>query len=163
MLGYSFRFVGGAENIYVFATKQQSVYEVSFRSSSYIFPKHPNFSDDVFEFVIALQGGSRDRLPVSDPLVAGTIIKIFQDFFARRGAVAVYICDSSDNRQATRSRLFDRWYQQYRHLGFLKLDSMFLDPQGTIYTSIVTHKLYPYKEEVMSAFLQLTEETNAGK
>ena len=124
LLCYSFRFVGGAENVYVFATKQQSVYEVSFRPSSYIFPKNPAFSDDVFEFVIALQGGARDRLPVSDALVAGSIIKIFQDFFARRGVVAVYICDSSDNRQAARSRLFDRWYQQYRHLGFSKLDSI---------------------------------------
>ena len=32
-----------------------------------------------------------------------------------------------------------------------------------IYTSVVTHKLYPHKAEVMSAFLQLTEEANAGK
>lgn len=138
LLSHDFDFAGGSTNLYVFDTSPDIAYEVTFRPSSYIFSKHPAFSDDVFEFVIALKGGPKDRLPVSDPLVAGSIIKIFQDFFARRGVVAVYICDSSDNRQAARSRLFDRWYQQYRHLGFVKLDSVFLDPQGMIYTSVIS-------------------------
>lgn len=160
---YDIDFAGGPENVYVFRTTKDYLYKVTFRPSAYLFPQNPSFSQDVFEFVIALTNNRLVGLPLADPLIAPTIARIFQDFFARRGVVVVYICDSSDNRQAARSRMFDRWYQRYRYFGMIKMDAAILDPKGMIYTSVVTHQSYPHKVEAFDAFLQLTDEANAGK
>lgn len=160
--GYDFDFAEEPENTYVFRSSRGYLYKVLFKPSGYLFPE-TSFSGDVFEFVIALTNSSDGRLPLADPLIEPTIVKIFQDFFARRGVVAVYICDSSDNRQAVRSRMFNRWYERYRGLGFVKMDGALLDPFGIIYTSIIVHQSYAHKEQVLSAFLTLTDEINAGK
>jgi hypothetical protein len=160
---YNSRFNGGEHNLYTFQTSSGYIYEVSFKPSGYVFAKYPVFADDTFEFVISLTNGPADSLPLSDPLIEPTIVKIFQDFFARRGVVVVYICDSSDNRQAVRHRMFNRWFDRYKHLGFVKFDAQLLDPSSTIYTSVMVHRSYPHRAAVFEAFLDLTDEINEWK
>jgi hypothetical protein len=160
---YNFRFDGGATNDYAFQTKAGYVYLVSFKPSGYIFPQSAAFQNDVFEFVITLTNGQAGALPLADLLIEPTIVLIFQDFFVRRGVVVVYICDSSDQRQAIRHRMFNRWFLRYRHLGFVKLDAELNDPAGTIYTSVLLHRTYPHRVAVLDAFLQLTDEINEAK
>ncbi len=160
---YSFRFDGGDANAYAFESKAGYVYLVTFKPSGYLFANSRSFVDDVFEFVISLTNNTSAGLPLADPLIEPTIVKIFQDFFARRGVVIVYICDSSDNRQAVRHRMFNRWFERYKHLGFVKFDAELRDPNGLIYTSVMVHRSYPYRAQVFEAFLQLTDEVNVGK
>lgn len=163
MSSYDIEFTGSNDNLYVFSTTQGYTYNIFFKPSGYVFAKHPVFADDTFEFVISLTNGPADSLPLSDPLIEPTIVKIFQDFFARRGVVVVYICDSSDNRQAVRHRMFNRWFDRYKHLGFVKFDAQLLDPSSTIYTSVMVHRSYPHRTAVFEAFLDLTDEINEGK
>ena len=162
-LAYNFRFDGGTSNTYVFLTTAGYWYNVSFKPSGYVFPRSPGFADDVFEFVIALTNGPSGSLPMADPLIEPTVVALFQDFFARRGVVVIYICDSSDDRQAIRHRLFNQWFLRYRHLGFVKLDAELDDPAGRIYTSVLVHRTYPHRVAVLDAFLQLTDEINEAK
>jgi hypothetical protein len=160
---YNFRFDGGETNSYFFDSNVGTTYAVLFKPSGYVFHKHPSIKEDVFEFVIDLVNKPIGRLPLADPLIEPTIARIFQDFFARRGVVVVYICDSSDNRQAVRHRMFNRWFHRYRHLGFVKLDAEFLDPLGIIYTSLIMHRSYRHRAEVIEAFFEVTDEANEGK
>jgi hypothetical protein len=160
---YDIEFAGGLNNVYVFGTTLGFSYEVSFKPSGYIFAGYQHFSNDVFEFVIALKNNSADGLPLADPLIEATIVRIFRDFFARRGVVVVYICDSSDNRQAVRHRMFNRWFNRYKHLGFVKMDAEFRDPAGTIYTSMLLPRSYPHRDEAITAFFAITDEVNEGK
>lgn len=160
---YNVKFVGGQNNTYVFESASGITYEVLFISSGYIFAQNADFQDDVFEFVSRLTDYKADKLPLADSMIQATVIRIFEDFYQRRGMVAVYICDSSDNRQAVRARMFNRWFANYRHLGFVKVDAILDDPAGQIYTSLLVHPSYRYAGAVAAAFLKLIEEENTQK
>lgn len=120
---YNFRFDGSETNAYAFESQAGYLYLVTFKPSGYLFANLGSFADDVFEFVITLTNNTSVNLPLADPLIEPTIVKIFQDFFARRGVVIIHICDSSDNRQAVRYRMFGRWFERCRHMGFVKVDT----------------------------------------
>lgn len=47
-----------------------------------------------------------------DNKIKDTIIAIIEDFFIENQDVLLYICDTSDNREAARNRLFLRWFKQ---------------------------------------------------
>jgi hypothetical protein len=160
---HKFEFVGGLFNEYVFAANPGLTYEIRFVPSGYAFARHPDFKDDVFEFIVRLLNPAAGNMLVPDPLVEATIIAIFQDFFARRGLVAIYVCDSSDNRQAARARLFDRWFENNRPSGFSKIDTKLRDPNGTIYLSLLVHQSYPHRDAVVTAFLRLIDDENTEK
>jgi Family of unknown function (DUF6169) len=162
-LAYNFRFDSGETNTYFFDSQAGFTYSVMFKPSGYLFQNHLFFKEDVFEFVIGLINRPLGRLPLADPMIEPTIVRIFQDFFARRGVVVLYICDSSDNRQAIRHRMFSRWFDRYRHLGFVKVDAELRDPTGIIYTSLILHRTYKHRADVVVAFWELTDEINAGK
>lgn len=46
----------------------------------------------------------------NDPLLKETIAVIINEFFSQEPAVILYICDTSDERQAIRNRLFNHWF-----------------------------------------------------
>ncbi len=157
---YNFRFTGGDSNTYVFETGSGSSYEITFKPSGYLFDEQDAFRDDVYEFSINLISHKSARLPLTDPLIAPTVVGVFQDFHDKHGLVVIYICDSSDNRQLVRYRKFGIWFHRYRHLGFIKMDVEIDDPRGTIYTSLLMHRQYRYRDEAVLAFLRITDREN---
>lgn len=123
-----------------------------FKPSSYLFPNHPVFNKDVYEFIVRIQVN-----PPVDPLLPPTIAAIFHDFFQREGAVVVYICDSSDGRQAVRFRKFNSWYSYFEGRGtiLMKIDLEFEDKDVPIYTSLILQAKHPFLPEIISAYQQL--------
>lgn len=92
------------ECFYIFTTDQGIIYSISF-SEEYEIGGCMSY-----QFSIDNIGGSHGS---HDGKIKDTIIAIIEDFFLENQDVLLYICDTSDNREAARNRLFLRWFEQY--------------------------------------------------
>lgn len=156
-LKHDFTFGGGPTNSYYFVNGVGITYEVMFKPSAYLFPDYPAFNSDVYEFVIRVEENILDINSPPDSLVPPTIAAIFQDFFKREGAVVVYICDSSDGRQAVRFRKFNSWYSYFEGKGtpLMKIDLEFEDKAISVYTSLILQAKHPLLQYIIVAYQQL--------
>jgi hypothetical protein len=78
---YETLFSGGKDNLSSFETSSSIVYEVKFKSTSYIFDKYLTFPVDAFEFTISVAYNPTNKNPPLDPKIPFTIAAIFADFF----------------------------------------------------------------------------------
>ncbi|GAB3046641.1 DUF6169 family protein [Spirosoma pulveris] len=156
-LKHDFTFGGGPTNSYYFANGLGLTYEVMFQPSGYLFPDYPDFNGDVYEFIIRIEENILTINPPADPLLPPTIAAIFRDFFKREGAVVVYICDSSDGRQAVRFRKFNSWYSYFEGRGttLMKIDLEFEDKEQPVYTSLIVQARHPLLQQIIVAYQQL--------
>lgn len=95
----------------------------------------------------------------NDPKVKDTIIYIIDEFFKQNNTTLLYICDTGDNKQSMRSRLFERWFETYeKRWSFTFLSSSLLDEDNNInYAAIILRNDNPYLKEIVSEFLETIE------
>jgi Family of unknown function (DUF6169) len=161
---YEYRFIGGVNNTYAFKTDNGISYEVKFVPSGYIFEKgHPAY-DFTFEFVILVVENNTGKNPPLDRKLPHTTAYIFQDFFREYRNVGVYICDSSDDKQAFRFRKFNNWFELFKGTAYRKFDAFFVDNDGTdIYTSLIMRMDNPNYKVVVDGYIQITEDPELKK
>jgi Family of unknown function (DUF6169) len=146
---YKYRFLGGKNNVYAFETDNQISYEVKFVPSGYIFEKgHPAY-DYTFEFVISVVENNTGKNPPLDRKLPHT---------------TVYICDSSDDKQAFRFRKFNNWFELFKGTAYRKFDAFFVDNDGTdIYTSLIMRMDNPNYKVIVDGYIQITEDPELNK
>jgi hypothetical protein len=151
---YNFQYTESKSHAYYFETSLGVIYEVKFKPSGYVFYDYPSFNDRVFEFSIVMLENPTHRKPSSDPLISVTIAAIFYDFFERLQPVIVYICDTSDAREAARNRKFNSWFENYQYTYFFKIDATLGSSQTTqtYYTSLILRLDDPMADEIVAAF-----------
>lgn len=66
--------------------------------------------DDCYQFFIAT---SDKGVYVPDEKIRDTVMILIEEFFRLNDAAILYICDTSDGRQAIRNRLFRNWYNRH--------------------------------------------------
>lgn len=99
-----YRLVLSNNNVLRFITDQGLVYEVGF-TEDYTF-----MEENLYQFFISeLTGNSY----APDPKIKSTIWAVLQEFFRQNENVVIYICDTSDGKQAIRNRLFQKWYNEF--------------------------------------------------
>ena len=157
---YKTLFLGGEDNLSSFETSNSIVYEVKFKSTSYIFDNYLTFPIDAFEFTIFVAYNPTDKNPPLDPKIPFTIASIFNDFFQRiPEQVVIYICDSSDLRQSVRKRKFDQWVEYFKGKEFAKINSTINDIDGRVYhNALIIRRDNPHYTEITEAFINLAEE-----
>lgn len=157
-MSYQYFFAGGSGNSYFFETINKIVYEIKFKPSPYLFPGS-EFSEQIYEFLIAVTVNGTGKNPPQDISVSDTIAEIFQEFFnAKTKNVCIYICDSSDGRQDIRRKKFDQWFYKYQNDSFLKLDEVLVDSNKKRYpVSAIIRKTNPYIKQIITAFIALSE------
>ena len=151
---YDFAYLGGSFNSYFFQTKQEIVYEVTFKPSGYLFGEHTLLGNNTFEFSILVADNPTGVVPSSDWLIPATISAIFFDFFQQRDQIVIYICDTSDGRASARNRKFNQWFDWYKGSTFLKIDMhLGRDLTGqTYFTAMILRTDHPLLGEVVAAF-----------
>lgn len=87
---------------FVFHTKANVVYYVSFKEDMEI------AGLDSYQFIIERKSEKQGY----DADVKDSIIAIINEFFAQNNDILLYICDTSDGREAIRNRLFVRWFKE---------------------------------------------------
>lgn len=98
---------------------------------------------------------STNQRPVLDKRVAVTIANIVADFYKSQSeAVSLYVCDSSDGRQAARKRKFDEWFSYFNQTEFIKHDLPVTDAKDgiTYYNSIILKADNPHRQSIIAAF-----------
>ena len=63
---------------------------------------------DAYEFAIS---NTNNRKSPRDYKLRQTILSLIYEFFRQRNAVMLYLCETGDNRQKYRSRLFESWFR----------------------------------------------------
>ncbi|PWK26420.1 hypothetical protein LV89_02591 [Arcicella aurantiaca] len=156
MQQYEYDFIDDETFSYFFKTTFQVFYKIEFKPTGYIFGEEYIWSHYCYEFSIKLSANSPKNTPF-DPLVSITIASIFVDFFKNKQNIIIYTCDTSDGKHLVRVRKFDRWFNQFNHEKFLKIDNSIVDSKQntTYYNSLIIRQDNPYKDEIVEAFEDL--------
>jgi hypothetical protein len=160
---YDFDFEGGVNNVYLFETDGGMRYQVKFVPSGYLWESNPFYADYTHEFAFFPIENNTGKNPPLDKKVPITIALIFSDFFRENKNIVVYICDSSDSKQAVRFRKFNSWFNYFKGRTFLKMDMNIEDKQeGIIYTSLIMRADNPYMDKVMIEFKNIMLKAQEG-
>ena len=155
---YPFRFIGGKSNSYLFDSDSGVTYEIKFVPSGYLWETAPFFKDYTFEFIIAILEKNTGKNPPLDKRIPITIGLIFEDFFQNDKNIAIYICDSSDNKQAIRFRKFNDWFVSLKNRAYVKMDLQIPDEKEVyIYTSLIMRGDNPNLSSIMIEFKAITD------
>lgn len=113
-----------------------------------------------YQFVIA---NANNKPSPRDHKVRETIIAIVEDFFEKNNEVMLYICETGDNKQSMRSRLFEYWFNHYdnKH-NFTFLSSSVKDEDGIInYATLISRNDNPNLSKAIKEFGDTVELLNS--
>ncbi len=147
------------EYSYEFVTDQEIRYSVYFLPSGNIFEQYPNVANSIYWFTIDAKQGDADA-SINDERIGLTVFEVFKVFFANIENVAIYVCDSLDNRHQARHRKFSLWFWRYNDGSILKEDAKAIAGDLVMYNSILVHRKNPRFPEIINAFKDLNEEMN---
>lgn len=89
----------------------------------------------------------------NDPLVKDTVVAIIKEFFSQEPAVILYICDTSDERQAIRNRLFAFWFTHNSHNEeYTMLHETVVIDDASYYGSLLMRKDHPMHDDIVKEF-----------
>ncbi len=94
-----------------------------------------------------------------DSKLRETIIAILIEFFRANNNVLLYICDTGDEKQSMRSRLFAYWFESSAFRGGLTTSSeIVIDELGVKnYATIIMRSDHPQLAEILEEFHQTAE------
>lgn len=93
---------------FVFQTREGIIYGIAFLEDN------PIGGCETYQLTIS---NKNDHHGAFDPDVRITIFAIIEEFFCNNSNVLIYICDTSDGREAVRNRLFLKWFEEYADNG----------------------------------------------
>jgi hypothetical protein len=141
---------------YEFTTDQGIKYLIYFLDYSILFDAIPYNASKVYMFNIEIIEGNADN-SIADERIGATIFEVFNILFANTQNVAIYLCDSTDNRQLARKRKFDFWFWKFNDGSIIKEDSVAIIENNYFYNSILLHKQNKHLNEIISGYRELNE------
>lgn len=89
-----------------------------------------------------------------DSKVRDTVIQIVDEFFSANNATLLYSCETGDNKQAQRSRLFKQWFATYRRKDFYtSMTSPVIDADGLLnFATIILRNDNPRLLQIINEF-----------
>lgn len=135
---------------YLFKTDFGGLFNVAFSENDIIWSK------GAYEFgLFNLKGESSPN----DIKLKQTIIAVIEEFFHDNPNVLLYQCETGDNRQAMRARLFRHWFEKYEKKDryFIKV-VMIKDENVENYDAIIVRRDNPDFEAIVSEFERFADE-----
>ena len=140
------------DNIFIFRNKYGIVYSAGFIQDT-------SFMDDgVYQFFLI---NKSHRIGRKDEDIYETVRVIIEEFFAQKESVMLYICDTTDGRQASRDRLFRAWFHSYVESASYTMctDTMEID-NIRYFSSVLLRNNHPMLNQVLSKFHNFIREHN---
>jgi hypothetical protein len=129
---------------YLFRTDRDILYAVSFQ----IYDAIPGLTAYWFD----LSNRSHRSSP-NDAKVRETVIAIIEEFFFQNPDILLYMCDTADEQQAMRARLFLRWFNGYEQQKKYAIRTAVLKDEGVeSYIALIIQRSHPQFEEITSLF-----------
>ncbi len=99
-----------------------------------------------------------------DVHVKDTLIAIIEQFFTENKNVLLYICDTSDGREAKRNRLFVKWFEDFATPDRFTMETAhaIVEEEG-FYAAIIVENSNPMLEAIVSDFRQTAESLTGEK
>ena len=130
----------------VFKTRHGLHYEIRF------FEEQPIGGCETWQFSFTR---AEDNSAIEDPYVRFTLFAIIDEFFIENDNVMLYICDTSDNREAVRNRLFIRWFKQSAESGRFTIRTASTTIEGLgFYAAIIVENKNPLLTDITADFDQ---------
>lgn len=142
-----------------FKTEQGLLYSVYFLDYSAMFSDYPHIANNIYSFNIDVTQANPD-LAFTDERIGIIIVEIFRLFFEKIQNVAVYVCDTIDDRQLARKRKFDLWFWKYNDGSILKEDGIAVIDDVEILNSLLIHRQNIYLAEIILAYKSINERAN---
>ena len=92
--------------LYYFCTDFGVEYEISIKGNDTFVPSGA--------FSLDIRNKSNQPSP-GDPKFRQTLMAIVEEFFRQNNDVMLYVTETRDDKQASRNRLFVRWFNTYEH------------------------------------------------
>ena len=137
-------------------TDQGIKYAIYFLDYGYMFSDYPSIAENIFTFNIDVISGIPDD-SIADERIGITIFEVFKIFFSKIENVAIYVCDTLDERHLARKRKFDLWFWKFNDGSLLKEDGIAVIEGTPIYNSLLVHKSNKYWPEIVLAYNELNE------
>ncbi|RXI23598.1 MAG: hypothetical protein C7K11_05110 [Candidatus Amulumruptor caecigallinarius] len=99
-----------------------------------------------------------------DSKVEATILAIIKEFFQSNFEVLLYLCDTSDGREAPRNRLFITWFDRYIDKDSFTIREAHAQVEGEgLFICIVVDKRNPKLKAIIDDFDEKAAMLTAGK
>lgn len=121
-----------------------------------MFEEYPLADCPIYMINIDSVKGSSDKVKI-DARIGKTIAHELNLFFNNNNNVAVYVCDSIDERQVARKRKFDYWFNRFNEGTIIKEDGTALVEGSEIYNSILFHKDNKNAHALLIAYKELNK------
>ena len=131
-------------NYYYFRTKHGAIYKIGFMDDDTI------WESGAYQFIIVNENNTPSP---NDSESRKTIFCIIEDFFKANPEILLYLCETGDGKQASRNRLFIRWFKGYarKHLYYFETVEMQADGIDN-FAAIIVQKINPKLNEIVEAF-----------
>ena len=153
---YQYKLEEDNSPLFSFVTKHNLHYFVSF--------KKMDFENSYFSNLFSLDFWEMENQKfIKDEFIGETIIYIVFEFFKKfPNSLLHYVCDSVDNRQNGRSKLFDKWYNKSENINFSKLNIEFKIERELNYNLefIFKSEYYDFEITKETIIMQLQEFSN---
>ena len=105
----------------------------------------------IYQFFIRAENHTQN-----DDDMFATVVSILEVYFEAGALALTYICDIRDNRQAARSRLFNRWFARYpfNHI-YSFLNKRIIVDDTEYFIAAMVRKDEPLHDNVVSEFSTL--------
>ena len=108
--------------------------------------------DEIRTYWFNLSNRSGKASP-GDKKIRMTIVLLLEEFFRTNPDVLLYICDSANDQQAMRARLFLRWFNAYgRNEEYYTRTETVKDESEDNYIAIIVRRSHPQFDMVISLF-----------
>lgn len=129
---------------YLFRTDRDILYAVSFQ----IYDAIPGLTAYWFDL-----SNRSHRASPNDAKVRETVIAIIEEFFYQNPDILLYMCDTADEQQAMRARLFLRWFNGYEQQKKYAIRTAVLKDEGIeSYIALIIQRSHPLFEEITNLF-----------
>lgn len=137
--------VWGENGSYKFLTDYSVQYRIEFVENHNIWE-----DEKAYEFGIL---NEKNKNSPNDSKVKETVQCIIEEFFLTNPDILLYQCETGDNRQAMRARLFTKWFNEYdKHDRFCVKVSVLRNEEVDNYIAIIVQKSNPKLESILHDF-----------
>ena len=113
-------------------------------------PNQDIWENGAYEFGILNENKTNSP---NDSKVKETVQCVIEEFFLTNPDILLYQCETGDNRQAMRARLFAKWFNDYEmHDRFYVKVSVLRDEESDNYIALIVQKNNPEIENIKQTF-----------
>ena len=121
-----------------------SIYKIGFMDDDTI------WESGAYQFVIVNENHTPSP---NDPKLRETIFCIIENFFKVNPEILLYLCETGDGKQASRNRLFVRWFREYAQKHLYYFDTVEMSADGIEnFAAIIVQKTNPMLNEIVETF-----------